>query len=86
MVTVADVSTCPNAQVLTPTGPVWVGPATSSIGLYEPVPLAVHATQCPYRQAMIDALKRGGRRFRIVLKALRIRPSKRVSRQVWRSV
>ena len=69
VVAVADVSTCPKALVLTPTRPVWVGPATSSIGLDDPVPLAVHATQCPYRQAMIDALKRTGRPFRIVLES-----------------
>ena len=35
----------------------------------EPLPLAVHAAQCPYRQAMIESLKHDGRRARVVLES-----------------
>jgi DNA-binding transcriptional LysR family regulator len=54
-------------QLLVPTTPVWVGAAHLSGDLPDPLPLAVHAAQCPYRQVMIESLKRSGQRVRIVL-------------------
>lgn len=58
-----------DAQVLVSTQPVWVGPATAMLALTDPLPLAVHAAQCPYRQAMIESLKHSGRRLRVVLES-----------------
>ncbi|WP_338498493.1 LysR substrate-binding domain-containing protein [Pseudomonas sp. WP18] len=57
------------AQVLVSTTPVWVGPAQTAIASMEPLPLAVHAAQCPYRQAMIESLRQSGRKTRIVLES-----------------
>jgi DNA-binding transcriptional LysR family regulator len=54
-------------QLLVPTTPVWVGAAHVTGDLPDPLPLAVHAAQCPYRQAMVESLKGSGRRVRIVL-------------------
>lgn len=59
----------PVTQMLISTTPVWVGPAHSALACSDPLPLAVHAVQCPYRQAMIHALKVAGRRSRIVLES-----------------
>lgn len=56
-------------QVLVATTPVWVGPASATLASMDPLPLAVHAPRCPYRQAMIDSLKAAGRRTRIVLES-----------------
>ncbi|MGF6108921.1 LysR family transcriptional regulator [Pseudomonas frederiksbergensis] len=58
-----------DAQVLVSTKPVWVGPATAMLALVDPLPLAVHAAQCPYRQAMMESLKQCGRRSRVVLES-----------------
>lgn len=58
-----------DAQVLVSTKPVWVGPATTILALVDPLPLAVHAAQCPYRQAMLESLKQSGRRSRVVLES-----------------
>jgi DNA-binding transcriptional LysR family regulator len=58
-----------DAQMLVSTMPVWVGPAHASVASMEPLPLAVHAAQCPYRQAMIDSLRQIGRKTRIVLES-----------------
>ncbi|WP_413795406.1 MULTISPECIES: LysR family transcriptional regulator [unclassified Pseudomonas] len=58
-----------DAQVLVSTLPVWVGPAHTAAASMEPLPLAVHATQCPYRQAMMESLRQSGRRTRIVLES-----------------
>jgi DNA-binding transcriptional LysR family regulator len=57
------------AQVLVSTTPVWVGPAHTMAASMEPLPLAVHAAQCPYRQAMMEALRQSGRKTRIVLES-----------------
>lgn len=57
------------AQVLVSTTPVWVGPAHTAAATMEPLPLAVHAAQCPYRQAMMESLRQSGRRTRIVLES-----------------
>ncbi|MCD5992251.1 LysR family transcriptional regulator [Pseudomonas sp. CDFA 602] len=59
----------PNTQLLTSTTPVWVGPTSAAMGLNDPLPLAVHALQCPYREAMIESLKASGRHSRIVLES-----------------
>lgn len=56
-------------QVLVSTTPVWVGPVHGTAASLEPLPLAVHAAQCPYRQAMVEALRQSGRRTRIVLES-----------------
>lgn len=55
------------AQFLVATTPIWVGPANKSLASMDPLPLAVHAAQCPYRQAMVASLKQSGRRWRAVL-------------------
>jgi len=57
------------SQVLVSTTPVWVGPVHATAASLEPLPLAVHAVQCPYRQAMMEALRHSGRRTRIVLES-----------------
>lgn len=57
------------AQVLVSTTPVWVGPVHGTAASLEPLPLAVHAAQCPYRQAMVETLRQSGRRTRIVLES-----------------
>ncbi|MDP9782150.1 LysR family transcriptional regulator [Pseudomonas fluorescens] len=57
------------AQVLVSTTPVWVGPVHTTVASMEPLPLAVHAAQCPYRQAMMEALRQSGRRTRVVLES-----------------
>ncbi|MCI0998178.1 LysR family transcriptional regulator [Pseudomonas corrugata] len=56
-------------QVLVPTAPVWVGPINMMLTLSQPLPLAVHAAQCPYRQAMLESLRHSGRKVRIVLES-----------------
>ncbi|ALI09713.1 MULTISPECIES: LysR family transcriptional regulator [Pseudomonas] len=56
-------------QVLVSTTPVWVGPAHTIAASMEPLPLAVHAAQCPYRQAMLESLRQSGRKTRIVLES-----------------
>ncbi|SDA46277.1 DNA-binding transcriptional regulator, LysR family [Pseudomonas sp. NFACC15-1] len=56
-------------QVLVSTTPVWVGPAHTAAASMEPLPLAVHAAQCPYRQAMLESLRQSGRKTRIVLES-----------------
>ncbi|MHB0774846.1 LysR family transcriptional regulator [Halomonas sp. WWR20] len=59
----------PDAQVLMSTTPVWVGPTSTAVALDDPLPLAVHAVQCPYREAMTESLKASGRNSRIVLES-----------------
>lgn len=56
-------------QLLVPTTPVWVGAANQPAGLQHPLPLAVHAAHCPYRQAMTESLRHSGIRSRIVLES-----------------
>ncbi|WP_028237077.1 LysR family transcriptional regulator [Pseudomonas brassicacearum] len=56
-------------QVLVSTTPVWVGPVHTTVASMEPLPLAVHAAQCPYRQAMMEALRQSGCRTRVVLES-----------------
>ncbi|WLG93622.1 LysR substrate-binding domain-containing protein [Pseudomonas sp. FP198] len=56
-------------EVLTTTTPVWVGAIHAPASLSEPLALAVHAAQCPYRQAMMQALRESGYRLRVVLES-----------------
>jgi len=56
-------------QWLLSTTPVWVGPSHTALASMDPLPLAVHAAQCPYRQAMQESLKDSGRRTRVVLES-----------------
>lgn len=59
----------PQVHVLVATTPVWVGPVNSVVASHDPLPLAVHAAQCPYRQAMMESLKHSGRKSRVVLES-----------------
>jgi DNA-binding transcriptional LysR family regulator len=59
----------PDSHVLMSTTPVWVGAANAAVAIKDPLPLAVHAVQCPYREAMSESLKASGRRSRIVLES-----------------
>lgn len=59
----------PDTQLLMSTTPVWVGPRSGTMALDDPLPLAVHAAPCCYRQAMSESLKASGRRSRIVLES-----------------
>ncbi|MEE4673227.1 LysR family transcriptional regulator [Pseudomonas alliivorans] len=58
-----------DAQRLVSTRPVWVGPQGQSLQMSDVLPLAMHAAQCPYRQAMIESLAECGRKVRIVLES-----------------
>ena len=60
---------CHNAQLLMSTTPVWVGPLSKDVALEDPLPLAVYAAPCVYRQAITESLKASGRRSRIVLES-----------------
>ncbi|MDF2041144.1 MULTISPECIES: LysR family transcriptional regulator [unclassified Pantoea] len=59
----------PAAQLLMSTTPVWVGPLNSNVALENPLPLAVYAAPCIYREAITASLKASGRRSRIVLES-----------------
>jgi DNA-binding transcriptional LysR family regulator len=56
-----------SAQVIVATTPVWVSGAAARVDSAEPLPLAVYAADCPYRRAMLVALKEAGRSWRVVL-------------------
>ncbi|KPW66202.1 MULTISPECIES: LysR family transcriptional regulator [Pseudomonas syringae group] len=58
-----------DTQFLVSTKPVWVGPASVALGSADPLPLAIHAAQCPYREAMMASLKDNGRKIRVVLES-----------------
>lgn len=58
-----------DTQFLVSTKPVWVGPASAALASADPVPLAIHAAQCPYREAMMASLKDSGRKIRVVLES-----------------
>lgn len=62
-------SSSAETRVLASTRPVWVGPAHVALVATDPLPLAVHAAQCPYRQAMLESLRQSARRTRIVLES-----------------
>ncbi|MEM6159206.1 LysR family transcriptional regulator [Erwinia sp. P6884] len=59
----------PDTQVLMTTTPVWVGPLNTDVALNDPLPLAVYAAPCVYREAITESLKASGRRSRIVLES-----------------
>lgn len=59
----------PDTRMLMSTTPVWVGPTSTAVALDDPLPLAVHSMQCPYRKAMTESLKASGQRSRIVLES-----------------
>ncbi|MBA1275405.1 LysR family transcriptional regulator [Stutzerimonas azotifigens] len=55
-------------QFLTSTTPVWVGAAALGPSEWtDPLPLALYAAECPYRHAMMESLKRDGRKWRVIL-------------------
>lgn len=56
-----------SAQALAATTPVWVGSAMLPEQVSDPIPLALHASHCPYREAMTGALDQAGRAWRVVL-------------------
>jgi DNA-binding transcriptional LysR family regulator len=56
-------------QTLVTTTPVWVAAIGTTVSSTELLALAVHAAQCPYRQAMLQALRQRGRKVRIVLES-----------------
>ncbi|CZT29977.1 LysR family transcriptional regulator [Pseudomonas cerasi] len=58
-----------DTQFLVSTKPVWVGPASTALASADPLPLAIHAAQCPYREAMLASLKDNGRKTRVVLES-----------------
>ncbi|AVB14115.1 MULTISPECIES: LysR family transcriptional regulator [Pseudomonas syringae group] len=58
-----------DTQFLVSTKPVWVGPASVALAFADPLPLAIHAAQCPYREAMMASLKDNGRKIRVVLES-----------------
>ena len=57
----------PDGRALTLTTPVWAGGAGLGTPLPDPLPLALHAAHCPYREAMTTALDRAGQAWRVVL-------------------
>lgn len=59
----------PDTERLMSTTPVWVGPMSTAVSLHDPLPLAVHALKCPYREAMVESLRASGRRSRIILES-----------------
>jgi DNA-binding transcriptional LysR family regulator len=59
----------PDTERLMSTTPVWVGPMSTAVALHDPLPLAVHALKCPYREAMVESLRASGRRSRIILES-----------------
>ncbi|MCD0502778.1 LysR family transcriptional regulator [Bordetella petrii] len=56
-----------NPRAVAMTIPVWVAGANQAGPLPDPLPLALHAADCPYRTAMIETLTAAGRAWRVVL-------------------
>ncbi|QEI09287.1 LysR family transcriptional regulator [Pigmentiphaga aceris] len=65
----------PDPHALATTTPVWVGSATRGlstpnslpVSVDEPLPLAMHVADCPYREVMLNTLAQSGRAWRVVL-------------------
>ena len=57
----------PHPHALLTTTPVWVAGIGANGPLPDPVPLALHATHCPYRSEMTSSLEKAGRTWREVL-------------------
>lgn len=49
------------------TAPVWAGGRSLALQANRPLPLALHAADCPYREAMLEALTAAGRPWRVIL-------------------
>ncbi|MDH2270026.1 MULTISPECIES: LysR substrate-binding domain-containing protein [Serratia] len=49
------------------TVPVWAGGRSLALQANRPLPLALHAADCPYREAMLEALTSAGRQWRVIL-------------------
>ncbi|HEI9902247.1 LysR substrate-binding domain-containing protein [Serratia marcescens] len=49
------------------TAPVWAGGRALALQANRPLPLALHAADCPYREAMLEALTAAGRPWRVIL-------------------
>jgi len=66
---IACPTAAPAAQgtVILATTPVWVAAAHATLEASAPLPLALYAADCPYRQAMLDALRHSARPWRVVL-------------------
>ncbi|WP_024647621.1 LysR family transcriptional regulator [Pseudomonas syringae] len=54
---------------LVSTKPVWVGSENTTAASTDPLPLAMHAAQCPYREVMVETFKQAGRKTRVVLES-----------------
>lgn len=57
----------PGARLLTATTPVWAGARGAAALADGPLPLALPAVDCPYREAMLQTLGAHGLRWRVVL-------------------
>ena len=55
------------ADMLVSTRPVWVAAKSGRSEWHDPLPLALYAADCPYREAMIQSLKQHARKWRVVL-------------------
>lgn len=66
-ITVCSAQARCDGLLLTATTPVWVGGMTLKIVRDAPLPLALHATHCPYSEAMTTSLSDAGRDWRIIL-------------------
>ncbi|MFB4393150.1 MULTISPECIES: LysR family transcriptional regulator [unclassified Pseudomonas] len=66
-VVVQPIGPTASSQALATTTPVWVGSGLLAAELPDPIPLALHAAHCSYREAMIAALDQAGRAWRVVL-------------------
>ena len=55
------------ADMLVSTRPVWVAAKSGRSERHDPLPLALYAADCPYREAMIQSLKQHARKWRVVL-------------------
>ncbi|MEN3162182.1 LysR family transcriptional regulator [Tistrella mobilis] len=56
-----------DGRYLVATTPVWVAAPALAKALPDILPLALHAADCPYRDAMLEALTSAGRPWRVLL-------------------
>ncbi|MBN3724759.1 LysR substrate-binding domain-containing protein [Burkholderia sp. Ac-20379] len=57
------------ADVLTVTTPVWVGSSGFAVDPAQPLPLALYAEPCPYRAAIVAALRQAGMPWRTIIES-----------------
>ncbi|WP_414450055.1 LysR substrate-binding domain-containing protein [Burkholderia sp. 22PA0099] len=57
------------ADVLTVTTPVWVAGSGFAVDPAQPLPLALYAEPCPYRAAIMTALKQAGTPWRVIIES-----------------